>query len=185
MMKLLGEDGIAAMTIVLYTQFIYSSVYFGFSNSSAPVISYNYGSGNTRHLKKIFRYCLIIIGGSTALMLALSFFAAQPLITLFTPKETAVFPLAYHGYLIFIWNFLFAGINVFASSLFSAFSNGGISALISFLRTFVFIIGSLMTLPAFLGVDGLWLAVPVAEALTCLIAVPLMIIYGKRKYSYL
>ncbi len=185
MMKLLGEDGIAAMTIVLYTQFIYSSVYFGFANSCAPVISYNYGKGDTMHLKKLFRYCLIIIGGSTAVMLALSFFAAQPLITLFTPRETAIFPLAYHGYLIFIWNFLFAGINVFASSLFSAFSNGGISALISFLRTFVFIIGSLMTLPSFLGVDGLWLAVPAAEALTCLIAVPLMILYGKRKYGYL
>ena len=185
MMKLLGEDGVAAMTIVLYTQFIYSSVYFGFSNSCAPVISYNYGSGNTLHLKKLFRYCLFIIGGSTVLMLGLSFFAARPLIALFTPAETSVFPLAYHGYVIFIWNFLFAGINVFASSLFSAFSNGGISALISFLRTFVFIIGSLMTLPSFLGVDGLWLAVPVAEALTGFIAVPLMLIYGKRTYSYL
>ena len=185
MMKMVGEEGVAAMTIVLYTQFIYTAIFFGFANSSAPIISYNYGSRDTVYLKKIFRYSIGIIGGSTAVMLLSSLLFAKPLITLFTPEHSNVYELAYHGYLIFIWNFIFAGFNIFASSLFSALSNGAVSALISFLRTFVFIIGAIVLLPQFLGLEGVWLAVPIAEFLTSMAAVALVIKYGRNRYHYL
>ena len=79
--------------------------------------------------------------------------------------------------MIFVWNFLFSGFNIFASALFSALSNGIISALISFLRTFVFIIGAILLLPILLDVDGIWLAIPVAELFACLITTPLLL-YG-------
>lgn len=184
MMALLGEDGVAAMTIVLYTQFIFSAVFLGFSSSAAPIISFNYGSGDSPHLQKLFRYCLIIVGGCTAVMLLAALLITDPLITLFTPRESPVFALARHGYLIFIWNFIFAGFNIFASSFFTALSNGRVSAFISFLRTLVFIVGSVLILPRFLGIDGLWLSIPVAEVLTFGVTVILFIRFG-RFYQYL
>ena len=52
MMKFLGSDGVAAMTIVLYGQFLITSAYIGFSSGVAPVISYNYGDQNKKELKK-------------------------------------------------------------------------------------------------------------------------------------
>ena len=87
--------------------------------------------------------------------------------------------------MVFVWNFLFSGFNIFASALFSALSNGKISALISFLRTFVFIIGAILLLPILWGGDGIWLAIPVAEFLACGITAPLLLWYGKKVYNYL
>ena len=110
---------------------------------------------------------------------------ARPLIALFTPPGGAVFDLALHGFWIFLWNFLFAGFNIFSSSLFTALSNGTVSALISFLRTLVFVVGSILLLPRLLGLDGIWLAIPVAEGLTFLIAAALVIRFGREPYHYL
>lgn len=185
MMELAGEDGVAAMTIVLYTQFVYTAVYIGFSNSAAPVISYHYGSGNRAYLKKLFRSCVVIVTASTALMLAGSIMFAKPLISLFAKDQQTVFALAYHGYMIFIWNFLFAGYNIFSSGLFTALSNGAVSAAISFLRTLVFVTGSILLLPRVMGMDGIWLAIPLAEALTFCVAVFFVLRYGTREYHFL
>lgn len=183
MMKLLGEDGVAAMTIVLYTQFIFTAVFFGFSNSAAPVISYNYGSNDTTYLKKLMKYCLTIIGACTVAMMGGAILFAKPVIALFTSPGSSVYELAYSGYILFIWNFIFAGFNIFTSSMFTALSNGFISALLSFLRTFIFIVGFALTLPRFFGVDGLWLSVPAAELLAAILAV-ILIIRHRKVYHY-
>lgn len=185
MLALAGEDGLAAMTIVLYAQFVYTAVSMGFATSAAPVISYHFGSGNTRYLQRLFRYCLGAIGLITAAMMAAAMLFARPLIGLFTPPGGAVFELSLHGFWVFLWNFLFAGFNIFSSSLFTALSNGAVSALISFLRTLVFVVGSILLLPRLLGLDGIWLAIPVAEGLTFLIAAALVIRYGREPYHYL
>lgn len=185
MLALAGEDGLAAMTIVLYAQFVYTAVSMGFANSAAPVISYHFGSGNVRYLQRLFRHCLGAIGLITAAMLASAVVFAKPLIALFTPPGGAVFDLALHGFLIFLWNFLFAGFNIFSSSLFTALSNGAVSALISFLRTLVFVVGSILLLPRLLGLDGIWLAIPMAEGLTFFIAAALVLRFGREPYHYL
>lgn len=185
MLALAGEEGLAAMTIVLYAQFVYTAVSMGFANSAAPVISYHYGSGNARYLQRLFRHCAGAIALITAAMLAAAVVFARPLIGLFTPPGEAVFHLALHGFGLFLWNFLFAGFNIFSSSLFTALSNGAVSALISFLRTLVFVAGSILLLPRLLGVDGIWLAIPVAEGLTFFIAAALVARFGHRPYHYL
>ncbi len=63
MMKLLGEDGVAAITVLIYSQFLLTTLYIGFSMGTAPVVSYNYGSGNVKQLKKTVRICFSFIAG--------------------------------------------------------------------------------------------------------------------------
>ncbi len=185
MIEIAGEDGVAAMTIVLYTQFVYTAVYLGFSTSAAPIISFHYGKENRRYLQRLFRSCIGIIAVATVCMLVASIVFAKPLISLFTPTETAVYAMAYSGYMLFIWNFLFAGFNIFSSALFTAFSNGAVSALISFLRTLVFVVGAILLLPSLIGLNGIWLSIPTAEFLTFLVAVVLVKKYGDTPYHYL
>lgn len=184
MMELLGEDGVAAITIVLYAQFLFSSAYLGFASGAAPVFSYNYGNRNIPQLKWLFKTCLCIILISSVVCFAFSYLMAIPTIAIFTPRESNTYAITLYGYKIFVWNFLFAGINIFASSFFTALSNGKVSAMISFLRTFVFVAGSILLLPKFLGIDGIWLAVPVAEAVTVLVALFLLAI-NRKHYHYL
>ena len=169
MMQLLGEDGVAAITIILYAQFLFSSAYLGFASGAAPIFSYNYGNQNTVQLRRMFQMCLGVILGSSIICFAFSFCMAVPTIAIFTPQGSSTYAITLHGYQIFVWNFLFAGINIFASSFFTALSNGKVSAMISFLRTFIFVAGSILILPRFLDIDGIWLAIPVAEMLTVLI----------------
>lgn len=106
------------------------------------------------------------------------------IVSIFTPRHTETFKIGVGGFFLFSFNYLFAGINIFASSMFTAFSDGKISAIISFLRTFVFLVVCILFLPGVLGVNGVWLAVPVAECLTVFIS--LSFFWKKRKiYQYM
>lgn len=101
----------------------------------------------------------------------------------FSPRGTRVFDIGYKGFKLFSIGFLVTGVNIFAPSMFTAFSNGRVSATISFLRTFVLIIAGIIILPKFLGVNGVWLAVPLAEMLSMIISL-LYINKYKSVYGY-
>lgn len=87
------------------------------------------------------------------------------------------------GFPLYAGSFLLMGVSIFASSLFTAFSDGLVSALISFARTFVFLVGMLLVLPRLLGGPGIWLAVPAAEALGLLVSAGFLL-WGRKKYGY-
>lgn len=170
MMKLLGEHGVAAITIMIYTQFLLSTMYIGFSMGIAPIISYNFGNKDWGRLKGIFRMSLLSIGAASVMVFAIAMLFGSPLVSVFSPKGTPVYEIARQGFWIFSISFLFCGFNIFASSAFTALSNGRISAIISVLRTFVFIAIALLILPKYFGVAGVWAAVPVAEGVTVVMA---------------
>ena len=183
MLSLLGEDGVAAITIVLYAQFLLTALYMGFSMGVAPVISFNYGAANHARLQRVFRCCLGFIALSSALVFGASLGLAELVVAVFSPAGTAVHTIALDGFYKFAPAFLFAGLNLFASALFTALSDGLVSAVISFARTFGFLLLALLLLPGVLGVDGVWIAVPFAE-LACW-ALSIGFLAAKRnKYHY-
>lgn len=170
MMKLLGVNGVASITIIIYTQFLLTTLFIGFSMGVAPVISYNFGANNYYGLKKIYKICISFIFVGSLFIFALSFINGNSLVRLFTGTNEAVYKIAINGFMIFVFSFLFSGFNIFSSAIFTALSNGKLSALISFLRTFGFIMIGLLIMPQFIGITGVWLAVPVAEILTLCIS---------------
>lgn len=184
MMKLLGENGVAAITIIIYTQFLLTAVYMGFSMGAAPVISFNYGRRDSRQLRNVFSICMRFIVLTSVTVFAVAFIFASPLVSIFSERGTPVYEIAREGFLIFPFSFLFCGINIFTSAMFTALSNGKLSAILSFLRTFGLITVLLLTLPEFLGVTGVWLAVPAAELITMIVA--LTFLYRNReRYHYI
>lgn len=182
-MEFWGEDGVAAITIVMYFQFVFSAVYFGFSMGVAPVFSYHYGAQNSPQLHRMFRSCMGImivcsVGAFTASQLVIG-----SCLAIFTDPGTTVYAIAIEGFPIFAVSFLFMGVSTFASALFTAFSDGTVSAVISFARTLVFLVGTLLLLPRILGEIGIWLAVPVAELLGLAVSIGFLL-WGRKKYSY-
>ena len=184
MMKLLGEHGVAAITIMIYTQFLLTTLYIGFSMGVAPIISYHYGGGDNLRLKKIFRICLRFISVVSVVIFLLSLVFASPLVAVFSPKGTQVYEIARKGFCIVPFSFLICGFNIFTSAAFTALSNGKLSAILSFLRTFGLITIFLLILPVWMGVTGVWLAVPAAEFMT-FIAALILIRKNKDRYQYL
>lgn len=166
MMKLLGENGVAAITIIIYMQFLLSALYIGFSMGAAPVISYNYGKQDRKQLKNVFSICMRFITFVSVSVFVAALLFGSPLVGIFAERGTPVYEIARKGFLIFPFSFLFCGLNIFTSAMFTALSNGRLSAILSFLRTFGLITVLLLTLPELLGVTGVWLAVPIAELIT-------------------
>lgn len=94
----------------------------------------------------------------------------RPLVTLFTDKDTSVYRIALQGFAIFTFSLLFSGFNIFSSAMFTALSQGRLSALISFSRTFGFYLLFLLILPRWLGSRGVWLAIVLAEGCSLLVS---------------
>ncbi|MDL2252596.1 MATE family efflux transporter [Ruminococcaceae bacterium OttesenSCG-928-I18] len=181
MLRYVGEDGVAAITIVLYAQYLLTAVFLGYSTGIAPVVSYNFGSRNTNQLKKVFKISLLFIGVVSLLTFAMAHLFSRVITGVFTPPGTAVFELTISGFHIFAFAFLFMGVNIFASALFTALSNGKVSALLSFVRTFVFIVAALLLLPQVIGLTGIWLAIPLAEGLGLFFS---LVFLGKKRKGY-
>lgn len=180
MMRLLGEDGVAAITVIIYSQFLLTTLYIGFSMGTAPVISYHYGSGNVEQLQKINRICFCFIAGISVFVFLFSLLGGKSIAGIFAGENRNVFELAKTGFSIFSFGFLFSGCNIFASAFFTALSNGKVSAAISFLRTFGLITVFLLILPKVIKVTGVWLAVPLAELVTLMLTVVFLTRYRKR-----
>lgn len=183
MMAIVGEKGVAAISAILYLQFIFVAIFFGFIVGIGPVISYNFGAGNQENLKKIFRISIKVILSFSVIMVVASELFNVPMVMIFASKDPVLKDLMIHGFMLLAINFLFSGINIFASGYFTALNNGKISALISLMRTFVFEAGALIFLPMIWGLNGVWLALPIAEILASILSTVLLIRY-RKVYGY-
>ncbi len=184
LLKYIGEDGVSAYGVIMYVQFAFAAIFIGYSIGSTPIISYHYGAKNHAELKNMLKKSVLLTASGGVILTGLAFMLANPLAKLFVGYDTALFNLTSHAFRIFAFSFVLAGFNIFVSSFFTALNNGGISAAISFLRTLVFQTTSVLILPFFFDVDGIWMAITVAEVFACIISA--ICIFAKRKkYRYL
>ena len=167
----------------MYTNFIFVSVFLGYAIGSAPLFGYNHGAENHTQLQNLFRKSMILIAAASLTLTVLSIGAAYPLSLLYVGYDAKLLQMTVRGYIIYSFSFLFCGFNIFASSLFTALNNGLISALISFGRTLVFQLISILLLPALFGMDGIWWANVVAEILALGVSAAFLLTQ-RKKYRY-
>ncbi len=183
MMERLGEDGVAAVTIMIYSQFLLNTLFIGFSMGVAPVIGFHYGSGNRKQQRKILSICIRFLAAASLLIFALSISSGSLVVRMFTPDTSRVYEITAAGFPVFSVSFLFCGFNIFISALFTALSNGKVSAVLSFLRTFGLLCGGILLLPRLFGITGVWMAVPMAEGIMFFVSLGCLIYYRER-YHY-
>lgn len=170
LMRMAGADGVAAITIILYGQFLFSSLYLGFTIGVGPIFGFSFGAKNFPRLKKLHGICGKLAAVSGIGIALLSWIGAPYIVEAFVGADTSAYALAVKGFSLFSLSYLFCGVNIYFSGLFTALSDGKNSAVISFSRTFVLIVAALLTLPEIIGINGVWLAVPLAEFLTVFLA---------------
>lgn len=184
LLKYAGENGVAAYGVLMYIQFIFIAVFIGYTIGTAPIISYHYGAQNHGELKNMLQKSLLLTSITGVIMMLLAQLLAGPLAKIFVGYDTALFDMTKHAFRLFSFAFIGAGVNIFTSSFFTALNNGGISALISFLRTLVFQVLSVLILPLILELDGIWWAITVAEFFAIILSVSFL--FAKRKkYQYI
>ena len=183
LLKYSGENGVAAYGVLMYVGFIFVAIYIGYAIGTAGFISYNYGAQNTEELKNIKAksYQINIVFGVAMVLLA--FLLSRPLAYIFTSYDEELLEITTKAMKIYAFSFLLTGCNIFTSSFFTALNNGIISAIISMSRTLVFEIGAVLILPLIFGLDGIWYAVFVSEAMSFIIGMLFLRIF-KKKYQY-
>lgn len=183
LLKHAGENGIAAYGTIMYVNFIFLSVFIGYSVGIAPVISYHFGAGNRNELKGLLKKSMVLLLVASTLMFATAEFLAKPLSQIYVGYDAELFSMTVHAFQIYAFSFLFAGVAIFGSAFFTALNDGLTSALISFLRTFVFQIAAVMILPLVWGLEGIWLSIIVAELMAVVVTV-VFLVAKRKKYSY-
>ena len=183
LLKYAGEDGVVIYGLMMYVSLILSAIFVGYSNGVGPVISFHYGAQGHGKLKNLLKKSLVIICISSAVMFVLSEALAYPFSFLFLRDDRQLVLSAVHAFRIISFTYLFSGIAVFGSAFFTALNNGQVSALISFLRTFVFELGAVLLLPVLFGLDGIWFAVVFAELMAAVVGSIFMFAL-RRRYHY-
>ena len=171
LMRLAGANGVAAITVLLYAHFLFSSAYMGFTNGVAPIFSYNYGAGNYADLKKLFAMCIRILLAAGVVIFAISQLAAGWTMRIFVGNNTALYEMSLSGFRLFAVCFLVNGINIFASGYLTALGNGRDSAVVSILRTLIVEVIAIVGLAYLFGINGVWMAIPVAEFVCLFVSV--------------
>ena len=183
LMAYAGENGVAAYGVIMYIDFIFIAAFIGYAMGTAPVISYHYGAQNHNELQSLLRKSLIILLISSVGMFVFAELAARPLAMIFASYDATLLDMTVHGFHIYSISFLFVGFTIFGSSFFTALNNGFVSAIISFVRTLIFEVALVLTLPMLWGIDGIWWAVVLARGLS--VVVTFAFIAGNRKkYQY-
>lgn len=183
LIKIAGENGIAAYGIIMYVYFIFMAIFIGFSIGTAPIVGYHYGAANHDELKSLFSKSIKLIAISGVVLTLLAEVFAAPLVKIFASYDIELFTITCHGFRLYSIAFMFMGINVWGSAFFTALNNGIVSATISFLRTLVFQVIVILILPIFFGINGIWLAIVVSELLALFITITFLI-KNKSKYLY-
>lgn len=183
LLNIAGENGVAAYGIIMYVNMIFQAAYMGYAVGTSPIVSYHYGAGNINELKSLRKKSINILIISGLILLIASELMSKPLVMIFASYDKELLDMTIHGFRIYSIAFLIMGYNVWGSAFFTALGDGFVSAAISFLRTFLFQIAVILILPTFLGTNGIWLAIVVAEALG--VAVTTAFLIAKRhKYNY-
>lgn len=183
LMRLIGAQGVAVFGIIMYVSFIFAAIFIGYSMGSAPVIGFHYGAGNKEELKGLFRKSLWILLVFSVVLTGLAMMLAKPLAMIFVAYDAELLELTKRALTIYSLAFLMSGFNIFASSFFTALNDGLTSALISFGRTLMFQVASVLLLPLIFDVDGIWAAVILAEGLALILSA-VCVIRNRKKYGY-
>lgn len=171
LLKIAGNLGVAAYGIVANIAIVEISIFNGLSQGMQPLLSTACGANDKAGAKKIYHYGLV-----TAVMLAAAtyvfiYFFAEPAASIFDRDDNVrLVQMAADGLRLYFLGFIFAGFNVVTAMFFSATDRPKPAFIISILRGVVLIVLCAIVLSNVFGLNGVWMAFAVTEALTMLVA---------------
>lgn len=183
LIRICGEDGVAAFGVIMYVAILYLAVYFGYTMGVMPVIAYHYGAGNKKELHNLKRRSLILLSCAAIVLTSAAILMSGWIARIFTGYDEVLCKMSERAFALYSVGFLGSWFNVFASSFFTALNDGKTSGIISFSRMFGFQLIAVLLLPLILGLDGVWLAMPAAELCSAIVSATFLI-RNKKVYGY-
>ena len=180
-MKYLGDAGVGAYGVACY----YTPFVFMFGNSIAqsvqPIVSYNYGLGRWDRVNKTLSISLrAAVLSSLVSIVAFTLFP-QHLVHLFIGDSDPAAQIAIAGFPYFATGFLFFITNLVVIGFLQSIKKSAPATLFALLRGVVFLFPAFLLLPQVMGVEGMWLALPLSELLTFVVVVCYALVVRKRR----
>lgn len=171
LMKNIGQMAVAAFTVILYTNSIIRITLYGLAQALQPIISYNLGSGNIKNIYKVLKTSLISGGIISILAFILMRFYGSSIISLFIRDNTQLEVFTNNASNYYIISYLFLFVNIIMGTYQTSIERPFESVFIAIAHSFIFVVLYIYILPIYAGVNGIWLAVPLAEATTLIFSV--------------
>ena len=163
-----------------YIVFILINVTQAFIYGQLPIASYNYGAKLFSRVKELIKIAAIYSIIVQALVLMAIFYFADPILLFFCGDDPSLIGATKKVMITFLIIYPLGGYTFVASGYFQALNINGKALLNGSSRYIIFIIPIVYILPIFIGVDGIWLAQPLADLLSFLIAVIFMYYESRR-----
>lgn len=174
MIKNLGVEGIAAFAVINYLLLIGIMISFGISDSLQPIISKNFGAKENKRIEEFLKFAFITVGLVGFIMIFLIIFTPNSLANVFLEDTNYKTKEIVLNFAMFIWiAFLFNGVNLVISAYLTAIHKPLYSMIIAISRSFIFPVIFIFVLPFLFETQGIFLAIPMAEFITFIIAIVL------------
>lgn len=183
LMKYIGENGVSSYGVLMYVQFIFVAIYVGYAIGCAPIVSYHYGAKNHAEVKNMLHKSITVMSFLGIVLAFVAFSLSSVLAKIFVGYDEELLALTIHAFKLFSLSFIFAGLNIYTSSFFTALNNGVISAAVSFIRTLIFQMAFVLFLPMILGTDGIWISSIAAEVAAFIVSFIFLVI-ERKEYQY-
>lgn len=184
LLKYSGNDAVAAYGVLMYVGFVFIAIFIGYAIGAAPIVGFHYGANNHDELKNMLKKSVTLMFSGGFILFITAELLAGPLAKIFVGYDPQLYEMTVGCFRVAVTAYMVTGFNIFASSFFTALNNGGISAAISLLRTFLFKLSAVFLLPFLFGLGGIWWAEVTAEIAACIIS--LIFLFAKReKYHYM
>ena len=183
LMGMVGEDGVAAYGVIMYSATIFIYIFIGYSVGLTPIVGYHYGANNLEELHNLLKRSMVLMAAFGMVLMVISEAFARQLAQIFVGFDKMLLALTTRAMRIYCISFLIAPLNILASAYFTGLNNGLVSAVISFSRTFVMQIAAILILPMILGLDGIWMATVVAEGVALIVS-SFCFMANQKRYGY-
>ncbi len=177
-----GDFAVGSYGIVSRIYMLFSMVIIGLSIGMQPIIGYNFGAGLTERVDKAMNTGLTIAFAFMFSMFLLCEIAADPIIRLFS-NEIALKDIAITGLRVCAWTFPVMSMQTTITNFFQSIGKPKTCIILSFIRQIVFLIPLIFLLPEIfgLGLDGVWLSIPLADFIACILTVAVYMRYKRQQ----
>ena len=98
LLRLSGQNGVAAYGVLMYVEFIFAAVFIGYAIGCAPIISYHFGAGNHGELKNLLKKSVLLMGAGGLLMVGAAQALAVPMARLFVGYDDVLCQMTVHAF---------------------------------------------------------------------------------------
>lgn len=172
--NLQGNIGIAAYGVIANLSLVVIAVYTGIAQGIQPILSSNYGAGNSSNVQAILRYAMISMFVISGIIYTFVFLGAEGIAGMFNSEQNLTLQsIAVTGLKYYFTACPFAGFNILMSVYFTSTDFAFPAHVISVMRGLAVIIPMAFLLSRIAGIIGVWCVFPATELLVAILSIAL------------